>query len=72
MVTNVWFTGHMCFPAISSSRPNPSVVASRLESLLHVKLISYKNIFQTVSFVQREIIVNLILETISQEGHGHC
>lgn len=58
----------MYFPAsASSSRANLSVPASRLDSLLHVKLIrSCKNIFQTVSFVQREIIIKAILETISQ------
>lgn len=61
----------MCLPGISSSRANLSVVGSRLESLLHVKLLrSCKNVFQTVCFVQREIIINIILETVSQEGRN--
>lgn len=61
----------MCFPAISSSRVNCSVVASRLESLLQVKFIrSYKNIFQNMILDQKEFIVELILETISQ-GRGN-
>lgn len=47
------------------------MVASRLELLLQVKFIqSYKNMFQTVSLVQKEFIINLVLETISQEGRN--
>lgn len=59
----------MCFPAISGSRVNRCVVASRLESLWQVKFLrSYKNIFHTVSLVQKEFVSNLTLETISQGG----